>query len=198
MVFVRLCLSVLIFAVATTLARAEVPTSLGLTGLINMPSARAAPDGTLYMGYSRDQPYGTAYSALQVLPGLQISGRYTRIDGLRAMSDEFGSYKDKSAGFKLRLLPENSFGQNWIPEISVGAEDFHGTSLFRSEFIAATKAFDVGSWGKVDVTMGYGRKRIDGLYGGLRFTPVTYRPGRWWLNMTAPITNTIIRQEKSE
>lgn len=160
--------------VAGSIARADVPTSIGLTGLINMPSGRAAPEGTLYVGYSRDEPYGATYGVMQLLPGLQLSGRYTRISGVQGFTDPntaYGSFKDKSAGFKLRLIEENAWGQGWLPEVSVGIEDVQGTSLFRSEFIAATKRIEVGSFGAIDATVGYGRKRIDGLYAGARFRP---------------------------
>ncbi|MBC2769833.1 YjbH domain-containing protein [Pusillimonas minor] len=152
-------------------AASESPTSLGLTGLINMPSGRMAEDGMLYMGFSRSAPYGAAYGVMQALPGLQVSGRYTRISGVQGFQNntDYGSYKDKAFGFKLRLLPENAFGLGWMPEVSVGAEDIHGTALFRSEFIAATKRVDLGVLGNVDATVGYGRKRIDGPYAGLRY-----------------------------
>lgn len=167
------------FALACVAAKAEPPvsespSSLGITGLINMPSGRAAPDGTLFIGHSHDKPYGATYGTLQVLPALQLTGRYTRISGIQGFSDPntaYGSYKDKAAGFKLRLLPENALDIPWIPEVSIGADDFLGTGLFRSEFIAATKGFSVGSFGRLDATVGYGSKRIDGLYGGLRFRP---------------------------
>src|SRR5690606_15623315 len=68
--------------VSSCLAAEEVPTSMGLTGLINMPSGRMATDGMLYMGYSYSDPYGAAYGVMQALPWLQISGRYTRIKGV--------------------------------------------------------------------------------------------------------------------
>src|SRR5690606_11494307 len=61
----------------------------------------------------------------------------------------------------------NAFGTTWLPEVAIGADDFIGTRLFSSEFIAANKRFDL-DWGYVDGTVGYGRKRIDGLFGGAR------------------------------
>lgn len=158
--------------VSSCLAAEEVPTSMGLTGLINMPSGRMATDGMLYMGYSYSDPYGAAYGVMQALPWLQISGRYTRIKGVQGFQGNtaYGSYKDKAAGLKVRLWPENAFGLSWLPEVSVGAEDVQGTTLFRSEFIAASKRYNFGALGQVDATLGYGRKRIDGPYGGLRYT----------------------------
>jgi hypothetical protein len=149
-------------------AWADTPTSIGLTGLINMPTARTEPDGTLYLGFSRDQPYSATYGVLQALPWLQISGRYTSIDGTRALESGYGTDKDKSAGFKLRLVPEGGLGLDWMPEVAFGMEDVQGTRLFKSSFLAASKRFALGGFGSADATIGYGRDRIDGLYGGVR------------------------------
>ncbi len=147
------------------------PSSMGLTGLMHMPNARMEADGTLTAGFSYARPYSAPYVAAQVLPFLQVAGRYTRIYGQnlddRPGWEGYGDNKDKAASFKLRLLPENAFGTTWLPEISIGADDFTGTRLFSSEFIAANKRFDF-NWGYVDGTVGYGRKRIDGLFGGAR------------------------------
>ena len=145
--------------------------SMGLSGLIHMPDARMKPDGTFAVGYTHAKPYSAPYVTAQILPFLEVSGRYTRIQGYDLSHNSgwegYGDYKDKSAGFKLRLLPENFQGYRWIPEISMGIDDIHGTKLFSSEFIAASKRFDF-NWGHVDGTLGYGRKRIGGLYGGAR------------------------------
>ncbi len=155
-------------ASAEPLAIADAPTTMGLTGLINMPSGRMAADGNLYVGYSHNYPYNTMYGVLQAMPWLQLSGRYTSIIGTKALSDAYGTNKDKSAGLKLRLLPEGAFGLDWLPEVAAGVEDFHGTRLFTSRFIAASKYLRLGNVASVDATIGYGRRRIDGLYGGAR------------------------------
>jgi len=152
-------------------AAAQHYSSMGLSGLIHMPDARMEEDGTLGIGYSYAKPYSGVYVTAQMLPFLQVSGRYTRIHGLSLRDkpgwEGYGDYKDKSAGVKLRVLPENFLGASWVPEVSVGADDFHGTSLFRSEFVAASKRVDFGpAW--VDGTLGYGRKRIGGFFGGAR------------------------------
>ena len=155
---------------ATSFAEAQ-PSSMGLTGLIHMPSARMEPDGTLTTGYSHAEPYSAPYVSAQILPFLQVAGRYTRVHGADLTSapgwENYGDLKDKAASFKLRLVPENAFGYNWVPEIAIGADDFHGTRLFSSQFIAANKRIDFGDIYS-DITVGYGRQRIDGLYGGVR------------------------------
>src|SRR5690625_3236017 len=164
-------LALFLFFMASV-AQAQHYSTMGLSGLIHMPDARMAPDGTLSVGYSYAKPYSSVYVTAQMLPFLQASGRYTRIHGV-TMRDKpgwegYGDYKDKSAAVKLRVIPENFLGARWVPEVSIGADDFHGTSLFRSEFVAASKKVDFG-WGYMDGTLGYGRKRIGGLYGGARF-----------------------------
>ncbi|HLR29030.1 MAG TPA: YjbH domain-containing protein [Paenalcaligenes sp.] len=158
--------------VGTATAQAQHYSSMGLSGLIHMPDARMTEDGTLGVGYSHAKPYSSVYVTAQMLPFLQASARYTNIHGLdlsgRPGWEGYGDYKDKSAGAKLRLIPENFLDRRWIPEVSIGVDDFHGTALFRSEFIAASKRIDIGpAW--VDGTVGYGRKRIGGWYGGARF-----------------------------
>lgn len=125
-------------------------------------------DGLLTTGFMYARPYSAPYAALQVLPRLQIAGRYTRFYGLPALTEQYGDNKDKSAAFKLGILSENAWDQWWIPAVAVGLDDPHGTQLFRSEFIAASKKLDFG-YGDADLTVGYGRKRIAGLYGGARF-----------------------------
>lgn len=145
--------------------------SLGLSGLIHMPDARMQPDGTFAVGYTHAKPYSAPYVTVQMLPFLEVSGRYTRIQGYdlsdRPGWEGFGDNKDKAAAIKLRVLPENFQGYQWVPQIAVGVDDFHGTALFKSEFIAASKRVDF-DWGYVDSTLGYGRKRIGGLFGGAR------------------------------
>lgn len=158
-------LGVLFFSCAWASAWAQ-PSSMGLTGLIHMPDARMEEDGLLTAGFSYARPYSAPYITLQALPFLQLSGRYTRFYGMPALGPDYGDNKDKSAAFKLRLLPENAWGY-WLPEISAGVDDIQGTKLFNSEFIAASKKLDF-NYGAADVTLGYGRKRISGAYAGVR------------------------------
>lgn len=169
---VRLVAALVLGAWAVTASPVQAqPASSGLTGLINMPSGRMEQEGTFTAGYSRNAPYSAPYLNVQVFSWFQAAGRYTRISGTKALTDQYGENKDKAAAFKLRLLPENAWGVSWLPEVSLGMDDFHGTKLFHNEFIAATKGVDLWNIGRADVTLGYGRKRIDGVFGGVRFTP---------------------------
>src|SRR5882672_1122934 len=141
----------------------------GPTGLINMPDARFNPDGTLRFGMAYAQPYFDLSANATLLPWLETNLAVTRITGIRGFDDgpngfgsAYGAYKDKNAGFKIRLVAEES----WWPSLAVGAQDPFGTSLFRRQFAAATKTL-----GDAQFTLGYGRQQIDGAFGGFRYSP---------------------------
>ncbi len=151
---------------AARLALGAEPSVNGQTGLIAMPDARLAPDGTWRTGFSWDRPYDQIWSSIAMFPWLEPSFRYTRIMHVPGFAPgpniNYGDYKDKSVDVKLRVLPETER----VPQIAFGLQDFIGTDLFRAYYVAASKRF-----GDVDATLGYGAKRIDGLYGGLRWSP---------------------------
>ena len=73
---------VLIFAAIFSETAAAEPNTTGQTGLINMPDARIAEDGTLRFGASYFRPYLPIWSSITLLPRLELSGRYTIVRGL--------------------------------------------------------------------------------------------------------------------
>ena len=144
-----------------------LPSATGQTGLVSMPDARLAPDGTWRTGYSFLRPYHAIWSSLTAMPWFEGSFRYSRIqyvEGFPGRPDaDYGDYKDKSFDAKLRLLDERA---GW-PQIAVGAQDVGGgTGLFSAYYAVASKRF-----GEFDLTLGYGKDRIDGAFGGLRWQP---------------------------
>lgn len=149
-------------------AHAE-PAMNGQSGLINMPDARLAPDGTFRVGVSNSDPYLAGWASISFLPRLELSARFTRISQVPGFNNQYqesyGDYKDKSFDAKLLLLEESK----WLPAISVGAQDFLGTRIFGAEYLSASKRV-----GNLDVTAGMGRKRIDGAFAGLRYRPSAY------------------------
>src|SRR6266540_7427156 len=141
----------------------------GPTGLINMPDARFDPDGTLRFGMATAAPYFSLTANATLLPWLETNLGVTRISGVPGFSNErlgfgqgYGAYKDKTSGLKVRLLSEDF----WWPSVAVGAQDPIGTRLFERQYAAATKTF-----GDAQLTLGYGRKQINGAYGGARYAP---------------------------
>ncbi|MBX9296505.1 YjbH domain-containing protein [Chromobacterium vaccinii] len=144
------------------------PSLTGQIGYINMPSARVGEDGTFSLGYGYDKPYGILWTSTTVLPWLEVSGRYTSIAGVSGFSDPqygsgYGRYKDKAIDLKFRLLEESSF----LPEISFGTTDVQGNRLWKGHYLVASKNVLPG----LEASLGMGTGRIQGAFGGIRFTP---------------------------
>ena len=138
-----------------------------------MPSAVVETDGTFSVGYSYDSPYGQLWVTSSILPFLQMTGRYVSISGIPGFSSvpgEYGSgygrYKDKAVDGKLRLWQES----DWMPSVAVGMTDLFGTELFKGQYIVATKTF--GASKNIEASLGYARRRPDGPFAGVRWTPM--------------------------
>lgn len=130
--------------------------NLGGVGLMQMPSGRMAEDGAFSFNYTKSSEYQFYSIALQLMPWLETTIRYTQVEDLLYSNDESFSggtkYTDKGIDAKLRLLEES----HWLPEVSVGLRDLGGTGLFDGEFIAATKRFSTDGYGQFDFTLGLG------------------------------------------
>lgn len=155
-------------------AYAATPNVQGQTGYINMPSAHVEADGTLSTGFSYDRPYGTFWGTATILPWAQITGRYVSISGIAGFTfDEeqyggkYGKYKDKVFDAKFLLLKE----RDYLPAIAVGMTDLLGTELFKGQYIVATKTF--GPARNIEASIGFGNRRPDGLFAGLRWYSTT-------------------------
>lgn len=140
------------------------PSLVGQSGLVHMPDARIAEDGTLRFGVAHEDPYLSFWGSVTLFPRLELSGRYIRIDGVPGFPDapELGDYRDKALDAKAVLVAESSS----FPAVAIGVQDFVGTQLFASRYLVLSKR--VGSF---DFTAGYGQDRIDGAFGGVRYTP---------------------------
>jgi hypothetical protein len=64
-----------------------------------------------------------------------------------------------------------------MPSVSVGATDMLGTELFKGQYLVATKTF--GSARNIEASVGYGRKRPEGAFAGVRWVPLA--APRWAL-----------------
>jgi membrane-associated phospholipid phosphatase len=149
------------------------PAVQGQSGYINMPAAWIEQDGTFSTGYSYDRPYGSFWATATILPFLQVTGRYVSINGIAGFSSvpgeygsRYGRYKDKVVDAKLRLWQESGM----LPSVAIGATDMLGTELFKGQYLVATKTF--GSARNIEASIGYGRSRPDGVFGGLRWVPL--------------------------
>ncbi|MCV2401657.1 YjbH domain-containing protein [Marinomonas sp. C2222] len=129
---------------------------LGGVGIMQMPSARMADEGTLSFGYSHNDEYQFYTLSFQLMPWLESVIRYTEVDDVLYSSDESfsgdTSYADKGLDTKIKLWKESHL----LPDLSVGLRDIGGTGLFDGEFIAASKNFSTESHGQFDFTLGIG------------------------------------------
>jgi hypothetical protein len=124
----------------------------GEVGLLDMPTARLAPDGQISFTFAADKTDEHYNLGFQALPWLEATFRYARID--RYLIGGQGDLYDRSLGFKVRLSKEDDI---W-PSIVIGARDILGTGAYGGEYLAASKHFGV-----LDFTLGLGWRRLAGL-----------------------------------
>ncbi|MCB1084493.1 MAG: YjbH domain-containing protein, partial [Chlamydiia bacterium] len=139
-------------------------------GYFRMPSARMAPVGRVALGYSYLPPYRNYAATLQALERLEFGINYTTYIGIPDPvmgSMGFGDYTDRGANLKLGVLRRED-GFPYFPEIAVGFEDFYGTKRFHAFYVVATKSF-LNLNG--EITLGWGKGRIKGFFGGVGWTP---------------------------
>ncbi len=140
-----------------------------------MPSAIVEHDGTFNIGYSYDSPYGSFWASSTILPFLQVTGSYTSINGIPGFTEtsgpsygrDYGRFKDKVFNAKLQLLKESA----WLPAVAFGATDLQGTELFKGQYMVMTKTF--GAARNLEASLGYGRRRPNGIFAGARWTPAS-------------------------
>lgn len=126
----------------------------GGTGLLEIPTARVLGDGIVRLGYAEARPYRWYTGAMGVLPGMEVSGRFTEITNIDSgLGPSYGANKDKALDLKYQLLPET----RWFPALAIGLHDFHGTRLFEAQYLAVSRQFF-----SLDVTLGIGNKRLSG------------------------------------
>lgn len=117
---------------------------LGITGVINTPSARMQADGSLKITFSHQDIANITNITYQATPWLETTFRYA-----------YGAlpYKDRSYGAKITLLEESDLK----PNIAIGIQDIIGTGVFSSEYIVASKKIK-----NVDISLGLGWGRLAG------------------------------------
>ncbi len=125
--------------------------TLGVPGVLEMPSAFSRPDAEFVLSYSQ---FGSQYrSALtfQVSDRLSATFRYAGLDGLVIDNAPPEQTFDRSFSMHYRLLDEGKYA----PAVAVGINDILGTGLFSGEYLVASKTF--GPKLRASVGLGWGR-----------------------------------------
>jgi hypothetical protein len=134
----------------------------GGTGLMEIPTARVLQDGTIRFGVGQALPFRWYTGGMGIFPGLELSGRVTEITNIPSeLGPAYGANKDKAVDLKYQVLPES----RWLPAIALGLNDFYGTQLFEAQYIAVNRQIF-----PFDFTLGYGTKRLEGLFGGIELS----------------------------
>lgn len=141
-------MSRILWALIVFLACAAEGSDFGITGLIDIPTARMGADGTLKASaaiQSRTNSYAITY---QATPWLEGTFRYTGFN-------DFFHY-DRNYEAKVRLWEE----QTYLPQVAIGIRDLVGTGIWGSEYLVASKRL-----GRFDFTAGLGWGRLSGQGG---------------------------------
>ncbi|GAB4234372.1 MAG: YjbH domain-containing protein [Chlamydiales bacterium] len=148
-------------------------------GYINMPSARMGDAGEIGFGYASVPPYGVYSGRLQLFDFLELSGSYRIFRGIQDPvlgTFGFGEFADKGMNAKFALLrPEDT--DYVLPGISLGWDDFLGTKSFEAQYVVATQVFPKQGF---ELSLGYGGKRYNGLFGGILWTPWRHCHNSWF------------------
>ncbi|WP_303852241.1 YjbH domain-containing protein [Seleniivibrio woodruffii] len=113
----------------------------GLTGIFETPTARIMDENTFRVFFNQSKPYRNYGVGVSLYDRLELSGRFTEILGAdMSETDEdywgnYGDFKDKFVAAKLRIRKESKY----LPEISVGLNDPHGTKHFSAQYLVMSK-----------------------------------------------------------
>jgi hypothetical protein len=127
---------------------APVRNDYGGPGIIEMPSARMAPDGAMSVGASYLRNIQHYNFSFQALPWLEADFRYS---GLSHFASDFPVYYDRSLAIKARLWDETDV----FPAVALGINDLVGTGIYSGEYLVASK-----SLGDFDASLGLGWGRL--------------------------------------
>ncbi|MGD0665329.1 MAG: YjbH domain-containing protein, partial [Rhabdochlamydiaceae bacterium] len=139
-------------------------------GYFNMPSARMPKEGAVGIGYARVHPYNNYGISFQYFDRIELSLNYRVFTGITEKNfghHGFGDDAERIGNAKLVFnLPSDGLG--YFPQFAIGLDDFIGTKRFNSQYIVATKTWNGAN---IEATLGYGKKRMKGFFGGIAWTP---------------------------
>ena len=164
------------------------PSNWGGTGLMETPTARVMKKHSFRIGAGQVKPYRYYYGAISPLKGLEIDGRITELLDISSGLVDQNNYKDKAIDLKYQFLQEGKY----MPAFALGIMDPHGSRIFPSQYIAASKqiypfdfslGFGNGRFGKKPLTTKTENFRLEmfsntrtwledsQFFGGIQFAP---------------------------
>jgi hypothetical protein len=156
------------------------PSNYGLTGLLEIPTARVMPLDRYRLGATQVHPYRYFYGTVGLFERLEVNARVTEVIGVPGFQDvtgsSYGDTKDKAFDAKLQIVKEGKY----FPALSVVLSDPTGTNIYASQSIVVSKQIY-----PFDFTLGMGNGRLgkqqlpekdEGLQAQM-FTS----PRQWWL-----------------
>ncbi len=114
--------------------------NFGGVGLLEMRTARFAPDGDISIGGHHEGPSTRVFASWQATPWLETTLSYTD-----DKPDSLGV--DRSLDIKVRLWEEG----NYRPQVALGLQDVLGNGRYAGEYLVASKRYY-----DFDFTMGLG------------------------------------------
>jgi len=139
-------------------------------GYFNMPSARFPKSGDIAFGVSSVPPYWVFGANFAVFSRIELSANYRVFRGIEESNfghEGFGDDADRIGNVKFGLLvPEDGFPM--MPSIAYGLDDMVGTKRFSSQYFVATKTWKELNF---ELSLGYGKGRMKGVFGGAAWTP---------------------------
>ncbi|MBF8260454.1 MAG: wbfB protein, partial [Actinobacteria bacterium] len=125
------------------------PNNFGVTGLLETPTARMMKENRYRLGATQVHPYRYYFGTVGLFDWLEVNGRIDEALGIPTKTGS--SSKDKALDAKFRLLREGKY----TPAIAVVVSDPHGTRVYASQAIVASKQFF-----PFDVSLGFGNGRL--------------------------------------
>jgi exopolysaccharide biosynthesis protein YbjH len=124
----------------------------GVTGLIDMPSGEAQPDGQVSANWAMFGNTARTNFTFQFLPWLSGTLRYAKIYEWNLPGEPEEDLFDRSLDLQFQLLEERG---RFRPSLALGFRDFLGTGVYSSEYLVATKT--VADNVKLTAGLGWGR-----------------------------------------
>ncbi len=127
------------------------PSNWGGTGLMEVPTARVMSENSMRFGAGQVTPYRYFYGAVSPLKGLEIGGRITEALDVPSGLQDQDNFKDKAIDLKYQFVPEGKY----MPALAMGIMDPHGTRVYPSQYIVASKQIY-----PFDFSIGFGNGRF--------------------------------------